>query len=196
MATGSTILMTESAYMTDAAWLEAAKAIVKGYHQLPFMKENENWFITKLLDGFKSHVNVFQAHKICADQLIISLKEESNSSHVNQGYNQLTTKNNKKSAAESLYDRRRVKKWQTGKSHIDQYDLVLTVMRIVRATTESTWVSSFQRVSLHPQMQVAFPEFCKKIAGFLLASKGLKDENVDPTAKEKFALLPHHFPTM
>jgi hypothetical protein len=28
MATGSTILMTESAYMTDDAWLEASKAIV------------------------------------------------------------------------------------------------------------------------------------------------------------------------
>jgi hypothetical protein len=57
MATGSTILMTESAYMTDAAWLEASKSIVEGYCQLPFMKENENWFIAKLLDGFKSHEN-------------------------------------------------------------------------------------------------------------------------------------------
>ncbi len=83
MATGSTMLMTESAYMTDAAWLEVSKVIVKGYCQLPFMKENENWFIAKLLDGFKSHKNVLQAHKICADQSIIYLKEESNSSHVN-----------------------------------------------------------------------------------------------------------------
>ncbi len=29
MAKGSTILMTENAYMTDDAWLEASKAIVK-----------------------------------------------------------------------------------------------------------------------------------------------------------------------
>ena len=40
MAKGSTFLMTENAYMTDDAWLESSKAIVKGYHQLPFMKEN------------------------------------------------------------------------------------------------------------------------------------------------------------
>jgi hypothetical protein len=73
------------------------------------MKKNEDWFIAKLLDGFKSHNNVLQAHKICANQLIISLKEESNSSHVNQGYNQLTAKNNKKNAAESLYDQRMAK---------------------------------------------------------------------------------------
>ena len=69
--------------MTDDAWLEASKAIVKGYHQLPFMKENKDWYITELLDGFKSHKNVQKAHEIRADQLIISLKEESNSSHVN-----------------------------------------------------------------------------------------------------------------
>jgi hypothetical protein len=83
MAKGSTFLMTENAYMTDDAWLESSKAIVKGYHQLPFMKENKDWYITELLDGFKSCENVLKAHKICADQLIISLKEESNSSHVN-----------------------------------------------------------------------------------------------------------------
>jgi hypothetical protein len=190
MAKGSTILMTEKAYMTDDAWLEASKAIVKGKCQLPFMKENEDWYITELLDGFKSHENVLKAHEIRADQLIIFLKVESNSSHVNQGYDQLTAKNDKKNAAESLYEQRRVKKWQTGKSHIDQYDLVLTAMRIVRATSESTWVSSFQRVNLHPGTRVAFPEFCKNIAGFLRASESFKDESVDPTPEEKFALLP------
>ncbi len=31
MAKGSPVLMTENAYMTDDAWLEASKAIVKGY---------------------------------------------------------------------------------------------------------------------------------------------------------------------
>ena len=143
-------LMTENAYMTDDAWLEASNAIVKGYRQLPFMKENKDWYITELLDRFKSHENVLKAHKICADQLIISLKEESNSLHVNQGYDQPTAKNDKKNAADSFYEQCRAKKWQTGKSHIDQYNLVLTAMLIVRATMQSTWVSSFQRVNLHP----------------------------------------------
>jgi hypothetical protein len=79
--------------------------------------------------------------------LIISLKEESNSLHVNQGYDQLQAINDKKNAAESRYEQHRAKKWQTGNSHINQYDLVLTAMWIVRAATESTWVSSFQRVN-------------------------------------------------
>ena len=82
--------------------------------------------------------------------MIISLKEESKSSHVNQGYDQLTAKNDKKNAAESLYDQRKAKKWQMGKPQIDQYDLVLTAMQIVRATDPTTWVASFQHVNLEP----------------------------------------------
>jgi hypothetical protein len=129
MATGSTIIMTENDCMTNDAWLEASKAIVKGYHLLPFMKENEDWFIAELLDGFKSHENLFKAHKICANQLIISLNKKSNLFHVNQGYDKLTAKNNKKNA---VYGQCRAKKLQTRKSHIDQYNLVLTAMQIVR----------------------------------------------------------------
>ena len=136
MAPGSKVIMTEHAYMTDEAWLEASKLIVAGYRQLPHMKENEDWYITELLDGFKPHENV--------------LKEESNSSHANQGYDQLTAKNDKKNAAESLYDQHKAKKWQTRKAQIDQYDLVLTTMQIVRATDPTTWVASFQHVNLDP----------------------------------------------
>jgi hypothetical protein len=176
--------------MIDEAWLEASKSIVDGYRQLPYIKENEDWYIAELLDGFKSHENVLNAHKLRADNLIISLKEESNSSHVNQGYDQLTAKNDKKNAAESLYDQRKAKKWQIGKPQIDQYDLVLTAMQIVRATDPTTWVASFQHVNLEPQTRVDFPVFCKKIGGFLRASESFKEENVTPTATEKFAMLP------
>ncbi len=123
MAPGSKVIMTENAYMTDEAWLEASKSIVDGYCQLPYIKENEDWYNAELLDGIKLHKNVLNAHKLRADNLIISLKEESNSSHVNQGYDQLTAKNNKKNAAESLYDQCKAKEWQMGKPQIDQLTL-------------------------------------------------------------------------
>ena len=64
MAPGSKVIMTEHTYMTDEAWLEASKLIVAGYRQLPHMKENEDWYITELLDGFKPHENVLNAHKL------------------------------------------------------------------------------------------------------------------------------------
>ena len=56
--------MTKNAYMTDEAWLEALKSIVAGYHNLPHIKENPDWYVTELLDGFKSHENVLNAHKL------------------------------------------------------------------------------------------------------------------------------------
>ena len=64
MAPGSKVIMTENAYIMDEAWLEASKSIVAGYYQLPHRKENEEWYITELLDGLKLHENVLNAHKL------------------------------------------------------------------------------------------------------------------------------------
>ena len=157
-APGSTIIMTESAYMTDEAWLEASKAIVKGYRSMPYVKDNPHWLVLELLDGFKSHENVLAAHRLRAEHNIRSLKEESNSSHANQGYDQETARQDKKNAAESLYDQRKVKKMQTGKTHIDQYDLVLTGIRIVNKCTGEVWRCSFRRVNLDPRKRLPFEE--------------------------------------
>jgi hypothetical protein len=55
---------------------------------MPFIKENPQWWVCELMDGLKSHVNILGAHIICRDNKIISVKEESNTSHVNQAYNQ------------------------------------------------------------------------------------------------------------
>ena len=122
--------MTENAYMTDK----------HGYISSLYIKENPMWHVCELLDGFKLHENVHEAHELRANALIISLKEESNSSHVNQGNDQLVAKTDKTNAAESHYDQRKAKKFSTGKTNITQYDLLITAMRIVRATSEETWV--------------------------------------------------------
>jgi hypothetical protein len=89
--------------------VESVKAIVKGCCLMPLIKKNPTWHIVELLDGFQLYESVLEAHEICTKALIISLKEESNSSHVNQGYDQLVAKYDKKNAAESLYGQRRLK---------------------------------------------------------------------------------------
>ena len=76
--------------------------------------------MVELLDGFKSHGNVLEAHQLSADNKIISLKEESNTYHACQGYDQLAAKNDKRVAAETLYDQRKLYKFTTGKTHISQ----------------------------------------------------------------------------
>lgn len=71
--------------MINEAWLEAFKVIVKGYRHLPYVKDNEPWFVLELLDGFTSHKNVLEAHTLRVVNNIRFLKEESNTSHANQG---------------------------------------------------------------------------------------------------------------
>ena len=108
-AVGPMITMTESAYMTDGAWLEALKAIVKGYRHLPYVKENKQWLVLELLDGFKLHENVLKAYRLRAENTIYSIKEESTSSHTTQGCDQEAAKTDTRNVAESLYDQRKVK---------------------------------------------------------------------------------------
>lgn len=190
MAKGSTIIMTENAYMTDEAWLEASKAIVRGYRSLPYIAENKDWVMLELMDGFKSHENVLAAHQMRIDHKIMSLKEESNTSHVNQGYDQLTAKTDKKNAAASLFEQRKIVKSTTGKSQLDQYDLVQCGMRIVRQLEAETWQLSFRRVNLEPSTRLPFPQWCTKIRNFLRAGELFKDENIDATPQQIFAMLP------
>ena len=51
MAPGSTIIMTENAYMTNDAWIAVTKDLMMGYRELPFAKENSDWNMFELLDG-------------------------------------------------------------------------------------------------------------------------------------------------
>eukprot|EP00957_Ditylum_brightwellii_P008027 609012-Ditylum_brightwellii.AAC.1 len=190
LAPGSTIIMTENAYMTNEAWLKVSKAIVKGYHSLPYVKENPDWYMLELLDGFKSHENVLAANELQANALINSLKEESQTSHVCQGYDQHVAREDKKNVAESLYDQRKIQQQQTAKANIDQYDLVLTGIRIVKQCEPQTWVSSFMQVNLHPTFRDEFAVFMRKIKQFLQAGSQFVEEDLFPSPQKKFNLLP------
>jgi hypothetical protein len=121
-APGSTILFNENTYMTDETWMQATQAIVRGYREMPFIKEKP---VCELMDGFKSHKNVLGAHIICCDNNIISVKEESNTSHVNQAYDKLVAQNDKQEAKDALADQCKIDTIRSGKRNIDQYSLVL-----------------------------------------------------------------------
>ena len=190
LAPGSTIVMTESACMTDEAWLEVSKAIVKGYRSLPFIKDNPDWHVLELLDGFKSHENVLAANELRAEAKINSLKEESNTSHVCQGYDQHVARTDKKNVSESLYDQRKTQQQQTAKANIDQWDLVLTGIRVVKQCEAKTWATSFMRVNLHPVFRDEFAVFMKKISQFLRAGSQFVEEDLVPSPKKKFDMLP------
>ena len=99
---GSTIIMTEKAFMTHDAWYKATKSIIYRYNEMPVIRDNPKWAILELLDGFGYHEYEPRALKMRAERNILSAKEESKMSHVKQAYNQFVAKNGKKILAETL----------------------------------------------------------------------------------------------
>ena len=71
-ALGSTICMTENAYMTEEAWEGMAPSIVKGYRALPVVKDNPQWWMIEIFDGFGAHLTNLNALKQRAEAKILS----------------------------------------------------------------------------------------------------------------------------
>ena len=90
-----------------------------------------------------------EAHQLRANNKIISFKEESNTSHACQGYDKLVSKNNKRVAAETLYDQRKLDNFTTGKTHISQWDIEINGMSIVFQTAPEIWTNSYHKVNLY-----------------------------------------------
>ena len=177
LAPGSTIIMTESAYMTNEAWLKATPYLMKGYRQLPYIKDNPNWFIVEFLDGFVSHESVFEANKLRAEKKCLSVKEEAATSHSNQAYDQLVAKNDKHIACDTLTLQRTMLKLNgLNRKQLTQYHLVHTVLQVVTATTQDMWVQSFVRVNLDPRVRLPFQEWIVKIQTYLAAGQTIINE--------------------
>jgi hypothetical protein len=70
---GSTICMTENAYMTEEAWEGMAPSIVKGYRALPVVKDNPQWLMIEIFDGFGAHLTNLNALKQRAEAKILSI---------------------------------------------------------------------------------------------------------------------------
>jgi hypothetical protein len=75
---------------------------VDGYRLLDIVKDNPDWWMLELLDGFGSHVNCHEANMYRWQKKVLSLKEEGDSSHINQAYDRFTAKNDKRIHREAL----------------------------------------------------------------------------------------------
>lgn len=91
----SKIYMTPTAYMTDSTYAIIAPELADGIRKMPFICEHPNWWVVVSLDGFGSHVNVHQAQEAFYKRKILILKEEGDTSHLNQAYDQSVAKNDK-----------------------------------------------------------------------------------------------------
>ena len=61
---GSTIAMTKNAYMTDASWVEITRKIVDGYRAIDIIRDNPQWWMLELFDGFGSHTTNIEAMEV------------------------------------------------------------------------------------------------------------------------------------
>ncbi len=59
-------------------------SLVKGYWDLPVVRDNPQWWMIEIFDGFGAHLTNLNQ---CADALILSIKEEGDLSLYNQAYN-------------------------------------------------------------------------------------------------------------
>ena len=68
--------MTDNSYITDKAWVEVTAALLKGYCELPYAKDNPYWLMYEPIDSFGLHEHVIAAHHMRCDANIVSMKEE------------------------------------------------------------------------------------------------------------------------
>jgi hypothetical protein len=181
---GSTIIMTPTAFVTEEAWTKMTPSLVRGLRSMPIVIDNPQWWMLEIFDGFGPHLSSLAAMEIRHDNKILAMKEEGDSSHVNQAYDKFVAKSDKAHKRESLGMLRNAK--NVCKGVIDQYGLLHASLYTIRATTKETWTRSFQACNLDPLARLSFPEWCKKIGSFLQTGQTFKCE----TALDKYSLLP------
>jgi uncharacterized protein YggL (DUF469 family) len=88
----SKVYMTPSAYMTDSVYADIAPQLADGIRQMPHICDYPDWWVIVCLDGFGSHVIVHEAQEAFFQRKIMILKEEGDTSHLNQAYDQSVAK--------------------------------------------------------------------------------------------------------
>ncbi|KAJ1449690.1 hypothetical protein M885DRAFT_590330 [Pelagophyceae sp. CCMP2097] len=169
---GSSPHMTPTGFMTEVAWVAMAKHQVAGIRAMPVIYDNPDWWVTLIVDGSGPH--------------IMRIKEEGDSSHVNQSYDhdQLVAKRDKAVCREALETLRRTR--GVTKGVVDQWGLDHVGLAVVRDCPASAWAESFAKVNLDPLTRVGFHDWCIKIGHFLQGSMTFKE----PDADDSYALLP------
>jgi hypothetical protein len=92
----SRVIMTPNVYMNDEVYGALVEDYCKGIRAMPVIRDHPEWWCCITLDGFGSHVNVHSAQDCYAKYKIFVIKEEGDTSQVNQAYDQVVAKRDKK----------------------------------------------------------------------------------------------------
>ena len=118
---------------------------------MPFIRDNTDWYVPEIVDGFGAHLNNYDALKMRLDAKIIRVKEEGDSSSVNQAYDKFVAKNDKREHRMTLGTLREI---QGANNIFNQRQMVHCGLSAIRVTTADPdiWINSFKAVNLHPRV--------------------------------------------
>ena len=92
---GSTVVMTENAFMTEETWLALTPKVIKEYQKIPFICDNPQWHGIDIFDGFGTHLCNHDSFQMRLDANLISMKEERNLFSINQAYGKQVARSRK-----------------------------------------------------------------------------------------------------
>jgi len=156
---GSQIIMSPLAYMTDETYQELVPEFCRGMRDMPVIRDHPDWWVTLTCDGFGSHVNVEVAHKVFNKHKSFVVKEEGDSSHVNQSYDQIVAKQDKAWMRNHLSLVRR----KLGSKQLDQWTLIALAIDAQLKITKDDWIKSHKRVNAQPSSRVPFDLFIMQL---------------------------------
>jgi len=166
---GSCVIMSPNAYMTDEVYLKLVPPLCKGIRQMPVIKDHPEWWVVISMDGFGSHVNVHRAQEIFSEHKILVIKEEGDTSQVNQAYDQQVAKADKAKMRQNLELVRR----QLGGNKLDQWVLIQLAANAQAKVERQCWIQSHNNVNTNPKTRIPFADWIKKLdkKGVLLSGE-------------------------
>jgi hypothetical protein len=142
---GSKVVCTDNAYVTNKTWVQLAPFIAKGICSMPHIKDHPDWQGCSTLDGFSSHLVAASLEPFTAANITI-IKEEGDTSQVNQAYDQSMAKEDKKVIRESLGILQSHQKLAV----IKQETIIAMCIDALKKVKPNAWVESFKKVNQHP----------------------------------------------
>ena len=183
-ALGSTMFMTPTGFLTKEAWCQMVEYICIGIRAAPVVCDHPDWWVIKTLDGFWVHVNCPEGLEIFHRYKVMLLKEEGDSSQVNQPFDRRVAKTGKVDMRWALGILRN--STNITKGVLTQWDLIHVGLAALRQCLPAAWISSFISCNLNPKHRKSFQEWVVKIKHFLHSGQTFKCD----TAVDKYALLP------
>ena len=152
--------------------------------------DNPQWWMVEIMDGFGAHTIPYAANKLRTENKILSIKEEGDSSSINQAYDKYVAKSDKAIQRINLNYLKATSRYNS--CITDQWGLLQCGLAAVRHTgrTPSLWINSFKAVNLLPSNQISFEDWCKKIAPFMQASDSFDLVTQDEVDVDLYLLLP------